>query len=144
MFKREESTKIIRNAKGQVKLERTVEKKGLPFQRKASVHPKLDAAVKAYHQKQKTAKRKVRSARVKKAKTTMRQVHRGASQVASGLQSYGYTPPKRKKKKGKKKSKSQYVIQCGVAYRIAGTGKKRKKKSKGGGHNPLDPLAAYR
>jgi len=89
MLKRKVTTKYIRNAKGQViKVERSVTKKGLPWNKNYT--PVLDKKVKEYNQKQRAAKRKRRAVKIKKARSVMNELHRRSNQAIKNVEDFKF------------------------------------------------------
>jgi len=93
-------------------------------------HMRKEARTKAWARTKATAKYGKTTAIIRGVKA----VGRGAGMAGKALseqQRKTYTQPQRKKGKKKYKgTKSKYILRGGVAYKVAGSGKKRKKGKK--------------
>ena len=96
---------------------------------------KLDKKIKEFEQKQRLSKQKEKALkkklRAEKYKRIGKAIDKRASDISANINDYYGTGSSKKqvshKKKQKRPSNKQYIIRNGVAYPIAGTGKKHKK-----------------
>jgi len=93
----------------------------------------LDRKIKAFQKKQKVARKNVRSAKIKHYKKKWSNVQDALERnINPDLYNIGGFNQRSspKKKTNIRESKTKYIIRDGVAYKVAGMGKPKKKKKK--------------